>query len=557
MNNDRNGKKKSFIKKLEVVKMKDKQKTRQIWISFILILVFVLSACSQATPTPTEETKPDQPTAVPTEETQPGETEISENVGTQAITISMSTLDPHWALGGDGIPVMNVYETLVKWDKDGGGYLPALAESWESNDSGDEWIFHLREGVTFHDGTPFTAEAVKFSYQRVIDIAVLGYYLEKMEEMEVIDDFTIRFVLSEPRNLPSIFAAMFGMYSVNPNIADKPEGWFDEGNDAGTGPYTLESNDPGSRVVVTRYKDYWRGWEEGQFTKVVFEFVPDETLREQMIRSGEADIVESISYDLHESLEATGEINVITTTDLYPNMLYLFKHDNPPLDDIRVRQALAYSFPYEDVQSFAFNGLAEISAGLAPNALLPHGDLPTYHYDLEKAQALLDEAGLANGTEIRLATRAGRDTLTDVALLWQVELAKLGIDLVIEETTAEWDIMFDTESDLHILMKTWGPGYLTAYEYLFFYDSRNTFTPFNGFHSQVLNDLCDQALAAEATNQEEANRLYLEVEKILYEEAAGVWALDWPIDVEVRSDLVGFISHSWAWNGDWYEYSRE
>ncbi len=541
--------------------MKDKQQPRLILISLILIFIFALSACAPATPEPAEDVKQDEPVATEAqpeaeaEEAQPEDVDISENIGTHTLIIQPPQLDPHKMLSIDTIIGFNVYEWLVYWDPDE-GLVPMLAESWESNANGDEWTFHLREGVTFHDGTPFTAEAVKFSYQRTLDLGIVSYQLAAIDEMEVVDDHTIVIRLSEPRDIPTIASSFYGLFIANPNLVDKPEGWFAEGNDAGTGPYVVESFDP-ERVIVSQYKDYWGGWEEGQFTKVVFEVVLDAAVREQMIRSGEADISHKLPFDNHAALVATGDVEVVVSDLGGFNTFILFQLDLAPMDDIRVRQAISYAFPFEDVQAFSYLGLGGIAASMVPNAYLPTGDLSTYSYDLEKARSLLEEAGVAEGTEIKLALRAGDEENKNISLLWQAELAKIGITMTVTEVADEWGVMFNTDSEYHMLLKTWSPGYPSPNEWLIFYDSRNTFAPFTGFVRPDINALLDQALSAEAVDKAESDRIYRQVAQILFDEAIYLPVMDFPLDYQVRSDISGFRVHPFTWTGRWYEYTRE
>ena len=503
--------------------------------SMILILVFLLPIHAQVTQ----------------------DANISENVGTQTLSRPIRSMDPGLMLAVEPMFGMNVYENLVKWDQDK-GLIPVLAKSWESNEKKDIWIFHLRENVTFHDGTPFTAKAVKYSLQRVIDLGVAAYNLKTVEKIEIIDDLNIRIKLSAPRNLPLILTSIYGLYIYNPNSADKPKDWFDKGNDAGTGPYVVESYDNGQqRIVLSQYKNYWRGWKEGQFTKVVFEYIQDVTVREQMIRSGEVDITDRIPFVILEMLKKVDGVKVETADSPLPVLFCLYQLDKPPLDNIKVRQALNYAFPYDIVKTYTYNGMGKMNASLVPDDLLPPGDLPRYKYNLKKAKALLDEAGLKKGTKIKIAVNAAEDTFLQIAMLWQAELSKIGINLMIEKSTAIWEIMKDTETEYHIEIKSWGPGYASPYEYLIFYDYRNTFAPFTGFKSDDLNNLLDQALAAEAVSREESNKLFLEVEKILYDKALGLWIMSFPTDHEVRSDIMGFKMHPFYWASDWYEYMRK
>ena len=513
-----------------------------------------LPACAPPEAAPT-----DVPTPVDAEPIDE-EAEITENVAVYAAEAVFPSLDPDLMLTNDHQVGYQAYETLTRWDPDE-GVVSGLATSWESNEDGTEWTFRLREDVTFHDGTPFTAEAVRFSYERTLDMGLMDYYLDAVEEMEVIDDHTFRFVLNAPRPMHKIVSAGYGMFIVNPNVADQPEGWFEEGNDAGTGPYTIVNYEPGTRVELTRYPDYWGGWEEGQFTTLVYEFVEDTAVREQMIRAGEANATRGMPWTSYESLQALDHVNV-ETPDVYYNYLYFLHMGRPPLDDHRVRKALAHSYPYEDVQRGTYGGRATIAQGVVPVGLWePPADWETHNHDLEEAGTLLEEAGYGDGLELRLAVVAGVEEWKDMAQLWQGELAAIGVDLRIEEVSSGsmWDALYDPDTRYDIVGFDWAAGYASPYEFTILYHSANTFAPFMGYSNPEVDGLMIDGLVAEALGEvEEANRLYTEVQRILRDEAAAVFVLDFPMFFAFRSDTVGFVSNPVQYDViHWYDMRVE
>ena len=473
------------------------------------------------------------------------EVDITENEAVYAVASVYPSVDPDLMLTFDHNLGFQVYETLTLWDPDD-GVMPNLATSWESNEDGTEWTFYLREGVTFHDGTPFTAEAVKFSYERTIEMGLMAYYLDTVEEMEVVDDHTFRLVLHTPRPMDKVASAGYGMFIVNPNLADKPDGWLEEGNDAGTGPYMIDRYEPGARVEVVRYPDYWRGWEEGQFTRVVYEFVEDTAVREQMIRSGEANVAIGMPWSSYESLAALEGIRV-ETPQIFYNVNFLLHLSRAPLDDVQVRRALSYSFPYEDVQQAIYGGQATIAQGFVPVGLWdPPADWETYTYDPELARELLEDAGYADGMELKMRVVVGNVEIMEIAQLWQSELAAIGVDVSITEISigAAWDEMYDPDTEYDIHAFTWAPGWASPYEFTIMFHSANTFAPFMGYDNPEVDSLMMEALAAEALGDlEEANRLHTEVQRILMDEGAAIFVLDVPEFYAFRSDTVGFVAN--------------
>ncbi len=539
-------------------------------LSIMIVLSMLLSACGGGTPEPTEpsvaEEAPAPEEEAPPEEQAPPEQEapptgeITENVAIQAVSGSMPNLDPDYMLTVDHALGFMLYETLTFWTPDQ-GVLPKLATSWESNEDATEWIFHLREGVTFHDGTPFTAEAVKFSYERTIEVGLMWYYFLELTALDILDEYTIKLTFSAPRPAPVLLSAGYGMFIVNPNITDQPEGWLEEGHDVGTGPYTIETVDPGTRWVLTKYDDYWGGWEEGQFTKIVYTIVEDTTVREQLLRTGEADMTNQMPYDAHAALEASGEITVDIAAQ-YWNLYASLQLDKPPMDNLDFRQALAYAFPYDVAAEATYGGWGTIANGVVPKGLwqVPD-DFVRPNYDLDKAREFMAQSGLPEGQEVRMATQVGEVDAMQALLLWQAELAKIEVDLKIVEITngSWWENAYNPDSEFDGMLVNWAPGWPSAFEFGINYHSVFTFTPYQAYANPIYEELLLQGLESEATgDQEAANQLYAQMQQILYEDAAGIFMLDLPIDFVYRNDITGFVANPNYFDVVfWYDMMRE
>ena len=319
--------------------------------------------------------------------------EISENIALQALAGEIPSLDPPFMLSFDTALGFNVYETLTRWSEEK-GLVPVLATSWESNADGTEWTFKLREGVTFHDGTPFTAADVKASLDRNIEIGMVAYDFIGIESIDVVDDHTVKFVASAPRNVPLIVSAQYGMFIYKADAVNQPPEWWAAGNDAGTGPYTVASYEPGTRAILDYYPDYWGGWQEGQFTKVVYLIVEDPTVRDQMIRSGEVDLTSNLPFDSVASLEETSGLVVMPYLPL-SQLIFAFDLSNSPLDNVDVRRALAMSFPYKDVHEGIYLGSGRVSAGSGTDGIVePAGRLPELFARYRRRQSRARRGGL-------------------------------------------------------------------------------------------------------------------------------------------------------------------
>lgn len=490
----------------------------------------------------------------------PQAAEIPENLAIHALAGEIPSLDPPYMLTGEDTGLgFNVYETLTRWDPEKQEVVPALATSWTSNEDGTVWTFELREGVTFHDGTPFTAADVKASLDRNIEIGMVAYDFIGFETIEVVDDHTVRFSASEPRNVPLIVSAQYGMFIYKADAVGQPPEWWAAGNDAGTGPYMVSSFDPGNRAVLDYYPDYWGGWKEGQFTQIAYLIVQDPTVRDQLIRSGEADLTSSLPFDSIESLEETDGVEVEVFLPL-AQVILAFDLNNAPLDDVRVRRALAMSFPYEDVHQGVFLGHGQISAGAGPNALWdPPADFPAYKLDLDGARTLLEEAGQGNGFELNLAVSSGVKEVQEAVRLWQSQLAELGVTLNIRELSggAFWDNAYNPDNEEYDVFVVDASGDVPSpYAWLVIYTPNGWF-PVIGYDNQNFNDLVYKAWAKEATDPEAANELWVEGQRMLHDDAVSIFAMDAPTVFAHGSDIKGLRANPpYSDIVFWYELTR-
>ena len=512
------------------------------------VVGLLLSAC--ATPAPPS---PPQEAATPTppEEATPAPAE--ENVAVYAMVTSFADIDPSISFSDDLVVTSNAYETLVRYNPPGSAEMlsPGLAASWESNEDGTEWTFHLREGVKFHDGTDFNAEAVKYSVDRTMEMAMGASYIwDPVEEVEVVDDCTARFKLSYAAPVDLIAASGYGSWMMSPTCTEGHDSeWLNEGHDCGSGAYMVESYERGQRLVMTRFDDYWGGWQEGQFHKVVFDIVEEPTVRQQMIEAGEADVTYLLPRENYEALDAREDVTVYTNPS-FQNLIGLLNHEKPPLDDPLVRQAISYAFPYDDLITNVMMGAAVQAHGPVPTEMWGSSeDLTQYDYDLDKARELLDQAGYPGGGFDLLMTHATGDLdEAQVGELWKAELAKLGINLEVRAMSWEpqWDLaMSDPMAAQDIFVMYWWPDYVSPYSFLF-----------NMFHCEeeiLFNDgyLCDpefdemidRANELSGSDRAEAERLFIEAEQRLIDNADGVFFYDVMNEHVARSDIKGYVDN--------------
>ena len=505
------------------------------------------TSTTEAAPEPTDAEAGESSTAEPdAQTTEP----VSGGRFVYANPYSFSDLDPASAFSSEHILLQNVYETLTRV---GDPLAPAseqlvgvLAESWTSNHDATVWTFNLREGVTFHDGAPLTAEAVRGSLQRTIDLGLgASFMLFPIESMEVEDEFTITFNLSYPAPLDIIMSAGFAVYIVSPDSALQDGTWFNQGNGAGTGPYTIESHDPAGSTTLVRYDDYWGGWTDGQIDTAEFRLIEDPVLAEQLIRDGEADYTFNLPFDVYPSLGQVSGVDVISG----PSMMNLFGMLNHRRLSPAVREALVLSFPYDDVAQALYGGQGSRAHGMIPRTVWgfdPDLDLPPT--DLDRAQALLEEAG-ETGLSLTYSYDAGTTEQQQIGEVWKANLATIGVDLVLEPLTfdARWQkAQADPDGAQDVFTMFWFPTYVTPFDFLFstFHSEDEPFFNLGYYSNETFDSLIVEADALTGTDQDAAVEMFKEAQRILVEENAGVFMLDVPTVDVVSTEFTGFVSNA-------------
>ena len=481
---------------------------------------------------------------------------VPKNVFVYAHPQTFPDIDPSISFSNDSVVMGNAYETLVFYNPPGSEKVlsPQLATSWKSSEDGLTWTFNLRKGVKFHDGTDFSAEAVKYSVERTINMGLGAAFIwAPVEEINVIDDYTVEFKLSYAAPLDLIASAGYGAWIFSPTCTqaqgEKASEWFNEGHDCGSGPYMIESREKGTRLVMTYFDDYWGGWKEGQFAKIVFEIIIDPVVAQQMLEAGEADATYGLTRVNLDALDARDDVTVYLNPS-FQNLLGLFNMKKEPTNNKLVRQALSYAVPYQQIIEGVMLGQATQAYGPVPAGMWGHSkDLFQYTHDLDKARELLAEAGYPEGGFDLLLTYATGDLdEQQVGELWKAELAKLGINLEVRalEWEPQWDLaMSDPMVAQDILVFYWWPTYITPYDFLFnmFHCEEEILFNLGYYCNAEFDEMIDTADALSGSDRAEAERLFVEAQEILIEDAAAAFFYDLPNDHELRSDIKGYADN--------------
>ncbi|MBJ3778250.1 ABC transporter substrate-binding protein [Acuticoccus mangrovi] len=320
----------------------------------------------------------------------------------------------------------------------GGEAIPLLAESYEVSDDGLTYTIKLREGVTFHTGQPMSAEDVAYSYNYIRDPANgspgAGDF-SMIESVEAIDPTTVKFMLSVPNaSLPMTLGNKYG--------AVVPAGYFDtEGaqnrmnvESVGTGPFKLVEFNPNSNLLLEKNPDYW---EEGApyLDEINFTFLPNSASMLVALRNGRIDLVKLERPQDVQQVATVPGLEVERWASLNQKPIDLGA-ETKPLDDVRVRQAIALAVDKEEIKNASVGEYGEViaamPAGMADGWGVPAEDLPNMSRDLEKAKALLEEAGYGDGFDLTLTTINGYDWMDPAAVTLKQQLAEIGINLNIQ-----------------------------------------------------------------------------------------------------------------------------
>jgi peptide/nickel transport system substrate-binding protein len=435
--------------------------------------------------------------------------------------------------------LMNVYDGLVRYADGTLEVEPALATDWEISDDGTVYTFTLREGVTFHDGTPFDAQAVKFNFDRMLDEAhpfhdtgpfPLAFFFSAIESVEAVDPQTVRFTLSEP------YAPFLSNLAYPTGLLVSPAAVEEHGSDfgrnpSGTGPFRFVEWRPNEAVVVEGNPDYWDGAPE--LEAVVFRPITDANTRTAEMLAGGIDLMVEVPPVALSEFQGGG---FTVHEQAGPHLWFLILNTRQgPFADQRVRQAANYAVNKEAIVNDVLEGTAEVAAGPTPPAFAwAHDDtLEPYPHDPERARELLAEAG-AEGAELTFyVTEGGSGMLDPVAMgtAIQADLEAVGFDVAIE--TYEWNTFLGEvnpglEGKADMAEMAWMTNDPDTLPYLAL---RSEAMPENGgfnsgyYSNPEVDALLEQARVA--TDQEERARLYREMQQIVHEDAPWVFVANW------------------------------
>ncbi|MBX5476231.1 MAG: ABC transporter substrate-binding protein [Clostridia bacterium] len=476
----------------------------------------------------------------------------AENVAVYAVTTEpMIFWDPSDGFSNEIIAMNNFYETLLRYDPASNSFIKVLATDYKSSPDALTWTFTLRKGVKFHTGKTMTSADVKASFERTMKHGKgAAYILDPIQSIDTPDESTVVFHLKYAAPMDLIVSSPYAAYVFDTDVLKKNgDDWFNKQHEAGTGPYMLKSWKQNDSLVLQKFPDYWGGWKDNQFDTVIIKPVEETSTKMQMLQAGQADVVDQLPYEQLEALKNDPNVEIVRT-NAWQNLLAFFNTKKKPLDDVRVRQALSYAFPYRSVIDDVMHGMATQARGPVPAGLWGHDDnLFQYQDDLEKAKQLLDQAGVKPGLKLTLTYTSGDENERRVAELWKAELAKLGITLDIQAMPwdPQWQLAKATDPNKRqdILMMYWWPDYANPYSFLWnMFHSEDTVNFNLAYYSNPEFDkLIDDANQISATDRAQAEAKYAQAQEILVRDAPAVFIYDQNYVRPVRKSFGGYVDN--------------
>ena len=419
--------------------MKMRKAVLALRIAAVLALLVGVVGCAQPTtappPTPVPPTAaPVPPTATPVPPTPTPEPEPTElRIG---MSLDVESMDPFFVNQAAGWSIVHaLYDHLIERDFEG-NIVPGLAESWTIVEP-TVLEFTLRQGVTFHNGEAFNAEAVKFSVVRMLsetEAPNQGKFTAIISDsVDIVDDYTVRLNLTRPDG------TLFD--SLTSRLAMLPPKYFEEvGADGfaaepvGTGPFKFVEWLPDDHVTLAANEAYWDGSYKGKpaVDTVVFRPIPEAATRAAELEAGGVHMIQDVLPDQIDDLESAGLTVVPDEAFQLQYVFFTTDDEAAPTHDVRVRQALNYAVDVDAIIENLLMGLgSRIASPIGPGYLGDNPDVKPYAYDPGKAMELLAEAGYADGFETTLdATTAGHTDVIDAVAGY---LSDVGIDVTIQE----------------------------------------------------------------------------------------------------------------------------
>ena len=343
------------------------------------------------------------------------------------------TLDPANIEDGESAKVCDmIYDTLVQYRENTTALEPALAESWTRSADGLTWTFHLRQGVQFHDGTPFSADAVVFSLTRPL-MLFRDFHEQFISQIVALDPFTVQIQLKTPY-APFISTLAGTSFSIVSPVAIQTLGE----NPIGTGPFKFVQWDKNDKIVLSANDTHWAG--KPALDRLIFRSIPDNAVRRTELQAGNIHVMEFPNPDEIPLIQGDPQLEILMQPSLNTGYLAM-NMERPPFDNLKVRLAINHAINKAEIVERLYQGLGIPAKNPIPPTLWSYDDsIEAHAYDPELARQLLAEAGYPDGFETTLwALPVPRPYIPDgmaLAVALQSDLQNVGINANI--VTYDW-----------------------------------------------------------------------------------------------------------------------
>ena len=391
-------------------------------------------------------------------------------IGIQDDTVS---LDPAKTIESTALGIIyQFYDRLVKFKEgDFTQIVPELAESWELEDEGKTWIFHIRKGVSFSSGNPVNADAVVFSLHRVVKLAgdpswILTQFGITEKSITKIDEFTVKIALDR-QYAPALFLSCLTTYVgsiLDPKVVmeyeqdgDMGSEWLEE-NSAGSGPFILEErkrDTPPVQYLLKANDQYWGNIPA--FKQIIVKSIQEPLEQMVLLDQGEIDIAWNLQPDQAKRLKGNPDVRISETLtssirSMYMNLAYA------PLAKPEIRDALRFAIDYDGVINYIMQGAAVKIQTIIPQGFFGYNPAMPYSHDPQKAKQLLAEAGYPDGFDVELKCLDFTPWI-DMAMKIKSDLAKIGINVKIKPMNADNLYGAVVAKEFQLYIWEWIPDY--------------------------------------------------------------------------------------------------
>lgn len=458
--------------------------------------------------------------------------DTAENGTSNTVTIGLKlapvSLDIRHQSGSaiEQVLIGNVYEGLLSRDSDN-KVQPGLAKNWDISNDGTTYTFHLNQNMTFSNGDKLDADDVAWSINQLKE---KQYYnanqVASLDKAEAVDANTVKLTLSTPdSNLLWYLTGRPGL------VFDKNAKYNAKTEAVGSGPYTVESFDSASKMVLKANAKYWGTAHKPATQNVVIRFLADDNAAVNALKSGDVDVLSPVNATLAKSLDAS--TYTVSAADGSDKFVLAFNCTNAKLKDKRVRQAIRYAINHKEI--IASRGNVDYAlGGPIPSVDPGYEDLTgLYPYNVDKAKELMKEAGYTTDKPLRLTLTYANTYGTELGDQLKSQLAKIGIDLKIDyvefstwlqnvHANGDYELSLVDHAESHDFYKWTTPDYYYHYD---------------GKQAQEL-----YAKALEATDEADSAKYLKQAAKAVSEDAPADWLFGYRVTVAVNKHVQGFPS---------------